>query len=137
MDTDIAGTQTTLLSHKGGKIAECFVNYTEKKQESRVNQELPRSSENIQKEGKQLKLRRKLGEVPLLSHSYLPGAQPEMDFSIVDFGKIRSHQEVHSPSSWVGALEREDWESLSNTFSRLGKKYTFYKMLQYAILIAS
>lgn len=88
MDTDIAGTQTTLLSNKGGKIAECFVNHSEKKQERRMNRGLPRSSESIQKECKQRKVRRKLREVPLLSSSYLSGPQPEMDFGIVDFGKI-------------------------------------------------
>lgn len=73
--------------------------------------------------------------MPLLSNSYLPGAQPEMDFSIVDFGKNQNHQEVHSPSSWTGTFEREDRESLSNTFSSLGKNTKFYKMLQHSILI--
>ena len=108
MDADITGTQTTLLSNEGGKMAESFVNHPEKKQESRINQELLRSSESIQKEkGKQLKLRRKLREVPLLSNSCLPGAQPGMDFSIVDLGKNQSHQEVHSLSSWMGTFEKK------------------------------
>ena len=48
--TNVSGMQTTLLSSKGGKIAECFVNHSEKKQERRMNQGLPRSSESIQKE---------------------------------------------------------------------------------------
>lgn len=85
-------------------------------------------------EGVKLRLKMSLGEVPLASNSRLPGAQPQWTFALLALLKLIRKFAHHS--AWSGPSEEKiDWESLSNTFSHLGKNIHFSKCYTYTISI--